>query len=128
MREHTTSIFGEMSVLAAAVGAINLGQGFPDNDGPEEVKSVALAAIRDGLGNQYPPPHGLPQLREAVAAHQTRFYGLVPDAAKEVVVGTGASEVIQSALLALVDDGRPEISDIVRLAMQAHRQRVMPTL
>ncbi len=105
MREHTTSIFGEMSVLAAAVGAINLGQGFPDTDGPEEVKSVALAAIRDGLGNQYPPPHGLPQLREAIAAHQTRFYGLVPDAATEVVVGTGASEVIQSALLALVDEG-----------------------
>ena len=105
MREHTTSIFAEMSMLAADVGAINLGQGYPDTDGPPEVRDAALAAIADGLGNQYPPPHGLPLLREALAAHQDRFYGLTVDPATEVVVGTGASEVIQSALLALVDDG-----------------------
>ena len=105
MVEHSTSIFGEMSTLATQVGAINLGQGFPDTDGPDELKQVAIAAIRDGRGNQYPPPHGLPALREAIAAHQQRFYGLSPSAAYGVVVGTGASELIQSALLALVDDG-----------------------
>jgi len=105
MVEHSTSIFGEMSTLATQVGAINLGQGFPDTDGPDELKEVAIAAIRDGRGNQYPPPHGLPALREAIAAHQQRFYGLSPSAVSGVVVGTGASELIQSALLALVDDG-----------------------
>jgi len=105
MVEHSTSIFGEMSTLATQVGAINLGQGFPDTDGPDELKQVAIAAIRDGRGNQYPPPHGLPALREAIAAHQQRFYGLSPSAVSGVVVGTGASELIQSALLALVDDG-----------------------
>jgi N-succinyldiaminopimelate aminotransferase len=105
MAEHTTSIFGEMSTLALSVGAINLGQGFPDTDGPRELKDVAIAAITDGRGNQYPPPHGLPLLREAIAEHQGRFYGLPVDPDAEVVVGTGASEVIQSALLALVDDG-----------------------
>ena len=105
MVEHSTSIFGEMSTLATQGGAINLGQGFPDTDGPDELKEVAIAAIRDGRGNQYPPPHGLPALREAIAAHQQRFYGLSPSAVSGVVVGTGASELIQSALLALVDDG-----------------------
>jgi len=105
MHEHSTSIFAEMSSLAVEVGAINLGQGFPDTDGPQEIKDVAIAAIQDGRGNQYPPPHGLPLLREAVAAHQKRFYDLDVDDAREVVVGTGASEVIQSALLALVDEG-----------------------
>lgn len=105
MVEHTTSIFAEMSTLAAEVGAINLGQGFPDTDGPAEVKEVARAAIADGRGNQYPPPHGLPLLREAIAAHQDRFYGLSVDPGTEVVVATGASEALQSALLALVDDG-----------------------
>jgi N-succinyldiaminopimelate aminotransferase len=105
MVEHTTSIFAEMSTLAMEVGAINLGQGFPDTDGPDEVKAVAIAAITDGRGNQYPPPHGLPLLREAIAQHQSRFYGLTPDPATEVVVATGASEVISSTLLALVDEG-----------------------
>lgn len=105
MAEHTTSIFAEMSTLALEVGAVNLGQGFPDTDGPQELKDVAKAAIQDGRGNQYPPPHGLPLLREAIAVHQRRFYGLEVDPASEVVVGTGASEVIQAALLALVDDG-----------------------
>lgn len=105
MTEHAVSIFAEMSSLAAEVGAINLGQGFPDTDGPQVLKDVAIAAITDGRGNQYPPPHGLPILREAIAAHQHRFYGLSVDPASEVVVGTGASEIIQSALLALVDEG-----------------------
>ena len=105
MAEHSVSIFGEMSTLAREVGAINLGQGFPDTDGPEELKRIAIRAIEDGTGNQYPPPHGLPLLREAIAAHQERFYGLQVDPTTEVVVGTGASEVIQSVLLALVDQG-----------------------
>jgi N-succinyldiaminopimelate aminotransferase len=104
MAEHTTSIFAEMSTLALETGAVNLGQGFPDTDGPQEVKDVAIAAIREGRGNQYPPPHGLPLLRDAIAAHQGRFYGLDVDPASGVVVGTGASEVIQSTLLALVDE------------------------
>ena len=105
MVEHTTSIFAEMSTLAIETGAINLGQGFPDTDGPDSIKEVARAAIADGRGNQYPPPHGLPLLREAIAAHQARFYGLSVDPGTEVVVATGASEALQSALLALVDDG-----------------------
>jgi N-succinyldiaminopimelate aminotransferase len=105
MAEHATSVFAEMSTLAAQVGAINLGQGFPDTDGPQVLKDEAVAAIRDGRGNQYPPPHGLPLLREAIARHQARFYGLAVDPATEVVVTTGASEAIQATLLALVDDG-----------------------
>jgi N-succinyldiaminopimelate aminotransferase len=105
MAEHTTSIFAEMSTLAVQVGAVNLGQGFPDTDGPDELKDIARAAIADGRGNQYPPPHGLPLLREAIAEHQARFYGLPVDPGTEVVVTTGASEALQSALLALVDDG-----------------------
>ncbi len=105
MAEHATSVFAEMSRLATEVGAINLGQGFPDTDGPQVLKDAAIAAIRDGRGNQYPPAHGMPVLREAIAGHQRRFYGLDVDPDTEVVVGTGASEVIQSALLALVDAG-----------------------
>ena len=105
MAEHTTSIFAEMSMLAVEVGAINLGQGFPDTDGPQALKDVACAAIQDGRGNQYPPPHGLPLLREAIAEHQRRFYGLDVDPAGGVVVGTGASEIIQATLMALVDEG-----------------------
>lgn len=105
MTEHTTSIFGEMSGLALATESINLGQGFPDTDGPEEMKEIARECIRDGRGNQYPPPHGLPALRDAVAAHQNRFYGLGITGATDVVITTGASEALISTLLALVDDG-----------------------
>lgn len=105
MAEHSTSIFGEMSALAARMDAINLGQGFPDTDGPNELREIAIEAIRDGRGNQYPPAHGLPLLREAIAAHQERFYRLHVDPQHGVVVGTGASEILQSALMALVDEG-----------------------
>ena len=105
MREHTGTVFGEMSALAAATGAINLGQGFPDTDGPEVVKLAAIRAIAEGRGNQYPPAHGLPELREAIAVHQQRFYGLDVDPATEVVVATGASEAIAASLLALVEPG-----------------------
>jgi N-succinyldiaminopimelate aminotransferase len=105
MRPHERTIFGELSALATKLGAVNLGQGFPDTGGPEQVRRVAMEAIRDGLGDQYPPAHGLPALREAVAAHQQRFYGLRPDPATEVVVATGASEAIAATVLALVEPG-----------------------
>ena len=103
MHQHAASIFGEMSVLATKMGAINLGQGFPDTDGPQVIKDAAIAAITDGRGNQYPPVHGLPALREAIARHQHRFYGLSIDPDVDVVVGTGASEILTAALLAFVE-------------------------
>ena len=105
MREHAVSIFAKMSALAMELDCINLGQGFPDTDGPEVLKDVAVAAIREGRGNQYPPGHGLPALREAIADHQQRFYGLSYNWRSDVVVGTGASEILQSALLGLVESG-----------------------
>jgi len=101
--EHATTIFGDMSRQAAAVGAINLGQGFPDTDGPPELMAAAIAAMKEGRGNQYPPAHGVPELREAIAAHQERFYGLTVDPDTDVVVSTGASEAIVATLLALID-------------------------
>ena len=103
MHQHAASIFGEMSVLASQMDAINLGQGFPDTDGPQILKDAAIAAITEGRGNQYPPVHGLPVLRAAIAQHQSRFYGLSIDPDSDVVVGTGASEILTAALLALVD-------------------------
>tara|TARA_Y100000310_G_scaffold265896_2_gene277157 strand:+ start:201 stop:1385 length:1185 start_codon:yes stop_codon:yes gene_type:complete len=99
-----TTIFTEMSVLAARTGAINLGQGFPDADGPDEVLEAAVAAIRAGH-NQYPPGTGIPALRRAVADHQQRFYGLEVDPDTEVLVAAGASEAIAAAMLALVEPG-----------------------
>jgi N-succinyldiaminopimelate aminotransferase len=105
LTEHATTIFGDMSRRAVEVGAVNLGQGFPDTDGPAHLMDVATAAIRDGRGNQYPPAHGLPELRDAIAEHQHRFYGLTVDPQTEVVVTTGASEAIVATLLALIDAG-----------------------
>jgi N-succinyldiaminopimelate aminotransferase len=99
-----TTIFAEMSALAVATGAINLGQGFPDSDGPDEVKRAALAAIEAGH-NQYPPGIGVPELRHAIADHQRRFYDLAFDPDSEVLVTTGATEAIAAALLALCDTG-----------------------
>ncbi len=105
MREHATTVFGDMSALATATGSINLGQGFPDTDGPRVVKDAAIRAIAEGRGNQYPPAHGVPELRQAIAEHQQRFYGIEVDGTTDVVVTTGASEAIAAALLALVDVG-----------------------
>jgi N-succinyldiaminopimelate aminotransferase len=99
-----TTVFAEMSALALDTGAVNLGQGFPDSDGPTEVADAAVAAIRAGV-NQYPPGAGRPDLRLAIAEHQRRFYGLDIDPATEVVVTTGATEAIAAALLGLVDPG-----------------------
>ncbi|MEU3862086.1 pyridoxal phosphate-dependent aminotransferase [Streptomyces sp. NPDC028722] len=100
-----TTIFAEMSALAVATGAINLGQGFPDTDGPEEVREAAVRALRDGRGNQYPPGPGVPELRSAIVAHQQHRYGLSWDPGTEVLVTAGATEAIAAALLALVEPG-----------------------
>ncbi|MEX1653568.1 pyridoxal phosphate-dependent aminotransferase [Streptomyces pseudovenezuelae] len=105
LAEFGTTIFAEMSALALRTGSINLGQGFPDTDGPEEVREAAVRALRDGRGNQYPPGPGVPELRAAVAAHQERRYGLVHDPDTEVLVTAGATEAIAAALLALVEPG-----------------------
>ncbi|NWF27205.1 pyridoxal phosphate-dependent aminotransferase [Streptomyces sp. PKU-EA00015] len=105
LAEFGTTIFAEMSALAARTGSINLGQGFPDTDGPEEVREAAVRALRDGRGNQYPPGPGIPELRTAVADHQLRRYGLVHDPDTEVLVTAGATEAIAAALLALVEPG-----------------------
>ncbi|MCU1529531.1 MAG: aminotransferase [Frondihabitans sp.] len=98
------TIFAEMSALAASTGSINLGQGFPDEDGPEEVLEAARQAIADG-NNQYPPGRGQQVLLNAVAAHQHRFYGLDVDPDTEVLVTAGATEAIAATLLAFVDAG-----------------------
>jgi N-succinyldiaminopimelate aminotransferase len=98
------TIFAEMSALAASTGAINLGQGFPDGDGPPEVLEAARQAIGEGL-NQYPPGRGMPVLREAIARHQQRFYGLTIDPGTEVLVTAGATEALAATLLAFVEPG-----------------------
>ncbi|MCM1976250.1 MULTISPECIES: pyridoxal phosphate-dependent aminotransferase [Streptomyces] len=105
LAEFGTTIFAEMSALALRTGSINLGQGFPDTDGPEEVREAAVRALRDGRGNQYPPGPGVPELRLAVAAHQERLYGLTYDPDTEVLVTAGATEAIAAALLALLEPG-----------------------
>jgi N-succinyldiaminopimelate aminotransferase len=99
-----TTIFATMSALATRTGAINLGQGFPDTDGPAEVLDAAVAAIRSGV-NQYPPGPGVPELRHAIADHQQRFYGLVVDPDREVLVTAGATEALAGALLGMLDAG-----------------------
>ncbi|MCX5388114.1 pyridoxal phosphate-dependent aminotransferase [Streptomyces sp. NBC_00083] len=105
LAEFGTTIFAEMSALAQRTGAINLGQGFPDADGPEAVREAAVRALREGRGNQYPPGPGVPELRTAVAEHQRRFYGLSYDPDREVLVTAGATEAIAASLLALVEPG-----------------------
>lgn len=100
-----TTIFAEMSALAVATGSINLGQGFPDTDGPAEIAQAAVDAILAGRGNQYPPGPGIPELRQAVCAHQQRFYGLDLDPDTEVLVTAGATEAIAAAMLALLEPG-----------------------
>lgn len=98
------TIFEEMTTLAVRTGAINLGQGFPDEDGPLEVREAARAAIAAGA-NQYAPGKGIPELREAVSAHQQRFYGMTPNPETEVIVTTGATEAIAASLLAFAGPG-----------------------
>ncbi|MCK5891525.1 pyridoxal phosphate-dependent aminotransferase [Aeromicrobium sp.] len=99
-----TTIFAEMSALAARTGAVNLGQGFPDTSGPPELLDRARAAIAAGE-NQYAPGLGTPELRAAIARHQARHHGIELDPDREVVVTTGATEAIAAAVLGLVDPG-----------------------
>jgi len=99
-----TSVFAEMTALATRHGAVNLGQGYPDFDGPAFVKRAAAAAVRAGH-NQYAPMPGLPALQQAVADHQGRFYGLGHEPAEEVTVHAGATEALCAALAALLDPG-----------------------
>ncbi len=100
-----TTIFAEMSALAQRTGSVNLGQGFPDTDGPASVAAAAADAVLTGQGNQYPPGLGIPELREAIAAHQLRNYGIDLDPEREVLVTAGATEAIAAAMLGLVDTG-----------------------
>ncbi|HKR48237.1 MAG TPA: pyridoxal phosphate-dependent aminotransferase [Pseudonocardiaceae bacterium] len=104
MQPFTSTIFAEMTALAASTGAVNLGQGFPDTDGPAGMLEVARSAIANGE-NQYPPGPGTPELRSAIAEHQAARYGLVHDPDTEVLVTVGATEAISAALLALVHPG-----------------------
>ncbi|WP_087011240.1 pyridoxal phosphate-dependent aminotransferase [Leucobacter sp. 7(1)] len=98
------TIFAEMTALAQATGAANLGQGFPDADGPEWIREAAVAAVREGA-NQYPPGRGIPELRRAIAAHQQRHYGLDLDPEREVLVTAGATEALAATVLALASTG-----------------------
>ncbi|WP_194422062.1 aminotransferase class I/II-fold pyridoxal phosphate-dependent enzyme [Microbacterium abyssi] len=102
------TIFAEMSAAAARTGAINLGQGFPDEDGPAEVLEAARDAIARGV-NQYPPGRGFPDLLAAIGEHQHRFYGLEVDPATEVIVTAGATEALTATLLALIDSPHDEV-------------------
>ncbi len=104
MRGFGTTIFAEMSALAVQTGSINLGQGFPDTDGPREVLDAAINAINAGH-NQYPPGRGIPELRQAIAVHQQHYYGLTYDPDREVLVTAGATEAIAATILALCEIG-----------------------
>ena len=111
MRDHAqrlqglgTTIFAEMSALAVQTNSVNLGQGFPDTDGPDSLLEDAVTAIRSGA-NQYPPGRGIAPLRQAIVDHQKRFYGLSYDPDTQVLVTTGATEAIAAALLAYVEPG-----------------------
>lgn len=104
MRPFGTTIFAEMSALAARTGAVNLGQGFPDTDGPPEMLAAAAEALAGGA-NQYPPLAGIPALRSAIAAHEQRFWGLTRDPDAEVAVTAGATEAVAASILALCEPG-----------------------
>jgi N-succinyldiaminopimelate aminotransferase len=104
MQGFGTTIFAEMSELALSTGAINLGQGFPDTDGPREMLDAAIEAISSGR-NQYPPGAGVPELRQAIAEHQQRFYDLSVDPDHEVLVTAGATEAIAAVILGLCEPG-----------------------
>ena len=98
------TIFAEMSALAVRTGSVNLGQGFPDTDGPQSVIDAAVDALRSGR-NQYAPGIGVPELRGAIAEHQQRWYDIELDPDTEVLVTTGATEALAAAFLALIDPG-----------------------
>jgi N-succinyldiaminopimelate aminotransferase len=104
MRGFGTTIFAEMTALAQQTGAVNLGQGFPDTDGPNAMLEQAVEAIRGGL-NQYPPGPALPPLRQALAAHRKGRYGLSYDPDSEILVTVGATEGVSATILALCEAG-----------------------
>ncbi|MGI9124154.1 MAG: aminotransferase class I/II-fold pyridoxal phosphate-dependent enzyme, partial [Mycobacterium sp.] len=104
LRPYAVNIFAAMSALAARLGAVNLGQGFPDEDGPPAMLEAARQAISDGV-NQYPPGLGILELREAIAGQRRRRYGMEFDPETEVLVSVGASEAIAGAVLGLVEQG-----------------------
>jgi N-succinyldiaminopimelate aminotransferase len=104
LRPFATTVFAEMSALAARIGAVNLGQGFPDEDGPPAMLEAARQAITDGV-NQYPPGPGIAPLREAIAADRHQKYGVSYDPEREVLVTAGATEAIAAAVLGLVEPG-----------------------
>lgn len=127
-----TSVFAEMTALARRHGAVNLGQGFPDFDGPGFVKDAAVEALGAGH-NQYAPMPGLPALQEAVAAHQRRFYGIELDPASEVTIHAGATEALCATLAALLDPGDEAIvlepfydAYLPGIALAGARGRVVP--
>ena len=104
LRPYAVTIFAEMSALAARIGAVNLGQGFPDEDGPADMLKTAQDAIADGV-NQYPPGLGIPPLREAIAAQRQRLYGVTYDPDTEILVTVGATEAIAASMIGLVEPG-----------------------
>jgi N-succinyldiaminopimelate aminotransferase len=104
MRPFGTTIFAEMSALATRTGSVNLGQGFPDTDGPASMLDAAAGALHSGH-NQYPPGPGIPELRAAIAAHQADFWDLRYEPDGEVLVTAGATEAIAAAILALCEPG-----------------------
>jgi N-succinyldiaminopimelate aminotransferase len=104
LRPYATTVFAEMSALAARIGAVNLGQGFPDEDGPPAMLKTAENAIAEGV-NQYPPGLGIAPLREAIAAQRLRHFGVEYDADTEVLVTAGATEAIAAAVIGLVEPG-----------------------
>ena len=104
LRSIAPTIFAEMSALALRTGSLNLGQGFPDEDGPSPVVEAAVDALRGGR-NQYAPGPGVPELREAVAAHQQRHYGIELDPTSEVVITAGATEAVAAAIFAFLNPG-----------------------
>lgn len=104
LQPYAVTIFAEMSALAARIGAVNLGQGFPDEDGPAGMLKIAQDAIAEGI-NQYPPGLGVPALREAIAGQRQRRYGVGYDPDSEILVTVGATEAIAASVIGLVEPG-----------------------
>jgi N-succinyldiaminopimelate aminotransferase len=134
LEEFGTTIFAEMSALADSTGSINLGQGFPDTDGPLEVLQAAIAAINEGH-NQYPPGRGIPSLLQAVSDHQRRFYQLAYDPLSEILITAGATEAITAALIGLCEPGDEVVlfepyydSYVAAIAMAGAERRTVPLL
>ncbi|QKT06347.1 pyridoxal phosphate-dependent aminotransferase [Gordonia sp. X0973] len=134
LRPFGETVFAEMSALATRHDAINLGQGFPDADGPASMLAAAQRAIADGR-NQYPPGIGVPELRRAVADHQRRHYGLDYDPDTEVLVTVGATEAIAGAVVGLVEPGAEVVliepyydSYAATVAMAGATRRIVPMI